>query len=116
MILQNLSEMHKILLTDNVNDQVEIFTEVFMKSLDACAAKVTKIARRPFAPWLSDNIRIAIHAKNEVQKILKGDRQNILFQEEYKREKKMVNTLISKAKSSYYNKQLSTCKGNTAAT
>ena len=28
----------------------------------------------------------------------------------------MINTLISKAKFSYYNKKLSACKGNTAAT
>ena len=109
MILQNSSEMHKILLTDNVNYQVKIFTENFIKSLDACAPTVTKIARRPFALWLSDDIRPAIHARIEVQKRLKGDRQNLLFQEEYKRKKKMVNILINKAKSLYYNKQLSTC-------
>ncbi len=42
-----------------------------MKSADECAPKVTKVIRRPFAPWMSDTIRHAIQIRNNKQNELK---------------------------------------------
>ena len=46
-----------ILRTDDVNRQVEVFTSNCIKCLDACAPYVTKESKRPFAPWMTDNLR-----------------------------------------------------------
>ena len=116
LLEQNSPAMNKIFLTDNVNDQVRIFTDVFTKTLDACAPFVTKVIRRPPAPWMSDDIRHAILVRNNVHNKLKGDRHNTALQEEYKKEKKLVTALIKNAKSSFHNKQFHDRRGNTAAT
>ncbi len=59
--------MNKMFLTDNVNEQVSIFTDTFMKCLDKYAAIATKVVRRPFAQWMSDAIRQAIEVRNRVR-------------------------------------------------
>ena len=64
ILLRNSPDMYKILLTDNVEQQVEVFNNVFMKSLNECAPTATKVIRRPFAPWMSDTIRHAIQIRN----------------------------------------------------
>ena len=57
-LLQNTQYFNAIMDTDNVNTQVDIFTENFIRCLDDCAPFVTKsIITRPFAPWMNDNIR-----------------------------------------------------------
>ncbi len=56
--------MNKILLTDYVNKQVELFSQVFIKYIDACAPVVTKAIKRPFAPWKNDDLRRAIKIRN----------------------------------------------------
>ncbi len=76
--------MYKILLTDNVEKPVEIFNNVFMKSLDECAPTETQVIRRPFAPQMSDTIRHAIQIRNNKQNGLKKDRQNTTLLKEYK--------------------------------
>ncbi len=106
--------MYKLLLTDNVEQQVEIFNNVFIKSLEECAPIVTTVIRRPFAPWMSDTIRHAIQIRNNKQNELKKDRQNKPLLEEYKTEKKRVTTLIRNAQSTHFNEQLNSNKGNTA--
>lgn len=106
--------MHKILLTDNVKEQVKNYN-VFITCLDDCASTVTKVIYRPYAPWMSDDIHHAIQVKNNAQNKLKKDRKNIT-QQEYKREEKNVITFICKAISSYYNIQFINRRGNTTAT
>ena len=56
ILVQNSSDIHQILLTDNANEQVRNFNEVFIKSLDECAPTVTKVIQGPFAPWMSDDM------------------------------------------------------------
>ncbi len=108
--------MNNILLTDDVNKQVELFTEVFIKCLDACAPIVTKEIKRPFAPWMNDDLRRAMKIRNNAQSNLKADRHNSRFQEAYKREKKRVRTIISKTKAGHYHAQINNCRGNSSAT
>ncbi len=45
ILLQNSPAMNKIFLTDNVNEQVNIFTYIFIECLDKCAPIVTKVVR-----------------------------------------------------------------------
>ncbi len=103
ILLQNSPAMNKIFVTDNVNEQVNIFTNIFIECLDKCAPIVTKVVRRPSAPWMSDAICQAIEARNRVRTKLKGGSYNVSLQNEYKRKKKQVTTLIRNAKSYYYN-------------
>ncbi len=69
-ILNNLlmTEHHsfnEILDTDNVNRQVHIFNESFIKCLRICAPVVTKEIKRPYTPWFTVELRDAINKKNE---------------------------------------------------
>ncbi len=79
--------MNNILFTDDVNEQVELFTEVFIECLEACAPIVTKEIKRPFASWINDDLRRAMKIRNNAQSNLKAERHNSRLQEAYKREK-----------------------------
>ncbi|RUM30450.1 MAG: hypothetical protein DSY42_04590 [Aquifex sp.] len=116
-ILSNLimSEYHsfnKILDTDNVNRQVYIFNENFIKCLDICAPVETKEIKRPYTPWFTDELRDAISKKNAIHNDLKRDRANILLLEQYKNIKKQVKSLIQSTKKDYYLKELINNKNN----
>ena len=116
-ILNNLimSEYHsfnKILDTDNVNHQVYIFNENFIKCLDVCAPFVTKEIKRPYAPWFTDELRDAIRKKNAIHNDLKRDRANIFLMEQYRNVKKQVKSLIQSTKKDYYLKELTNSKNN----
>lgn len=50
LILSEHLNFNKILNTDNVNRQVNIFNENFIKCLDRCALIVTKEIKRPHKP------------------------------------------------------------------
>ncbi len=116
LLLKNSHYINKILFTDDVNKQVGLFTEVFIKCLDACAPIVTKEIKRPFAPWMNDDFRRAINIRNNAQSNLKAGRHNSRLQELYKKEKKHVRTLISKTKADYYHARINNCRGNSSAT
>ncbi len=92
------------------------FLMIFLLKLDACATLVTKVIRRPPAPWMNDDTRHAILVRNNVQSRLKEDRYNKPLQEDYKKKKKMVTTLIKNSINSYYNKKFHDRRGNTATT
>ncbi len=106
---ENFHAMNNILFTDDVNKQVELFTEVFIKCLDACSPIVSKEIKRSFAPWVNDNLRRAMKIRNNAQRKLKADRHNSRLQDAYKKEKKSVRTLISKTKADYYHAQINNC-------
>ena len=76
LILDQLPTLNLILETDNVDKQVETFNKVFRNSLDECAPIVTKEIRRPFAPWITEDIRSSMKQRDETRRILKGDRNN----------------------------------------
>ncbi len=75
--------MNEILFTDDVNKQVGLFTEVFIKCLDACVPVITKEIKRPFAPWMNNDLPRAIKIRNNAQSNLKADRHNSRLQELY---------------------------------
>ncbi len=77
---------------------------------------VTKEIRRPPAPWITNEIREIMKARNEAQTILKNDRLNPTLQNHYKELKKRVKKLLNKTKKEYYHNQLSNSKNNIAAT
>ena len=70
-MLNNTHQFDNILVTDNVNNQVKIFNEVFTECLDNVAPFVTKEIKRPFAPWFNEDIRQAIIYKNNTLETLK---------------------------------------------
>ncbi len=100
-IFQNNELFNLILDTDDVNRQVDIYSSAFTDCLDECAPYVTKEIRRPHTPWMNDDLKEAMKLRNEAQERLKFDRINIALQEQYKREKKHVKTLIAKTKTQY---------------
>ncbi len=89
LLLENSHDMNNILFTGNVNKQVELFTEVFIKCLDTCAPIVTKEIKRPFAPCMNGDLRRGMKIRNNSQSNLKADRHNSRLQEAYKKEKNM---------------------------
>ena len=101
-LLQNKHDFNMILQTDDLNTQVDIFTENFIKCLNDCAPFITKEIKRPFTQWMNDDIREAMNLRDDTRKNLKSDRYNIILQEQYKHEKKRVKTLIKKGKAEHY--------------
>ena len=116
LIQNEFSNLNRILLTDCVDSQVDLFTNVFKRCLDTCAPVVTQVIRRPPAPWMTDELHNAIRERNNLQLTLKYDRENSDLQIQYKSEKRRVKSLMYKTKTEYYKKQFHNCRGNTAAT
>lgn len=75
-------------MTDDVNAQVNIFNDIFVKCLDVHALFVTRKIKRPLAPWMNDSLRQAIVERKNVQDKLKLNRHNVLLQQEFKDKKK----------------------------
>ncbi len=114
LLLENSHDINNILFIDDVK-QAELFTEVFVRCIDSCVPIVTKKIKKPFAPWMNDDLRRAMKIRNNFQSNLKADRHNSRFQEAYKREKKRVRTLISKTKADCYHAQINNYRGNSSA-
>ena len=115
-ILDEIQELQRIMTTDNVNEQVDVLTSVITRSLEKCAPLVTRKIRRPPAPWITNEIRDVMIARDLTHKQLKDDRSNHLLQERYKHLKKQTKSLICNAKKQYYHNKLSSTRGNTSAT
>ncbi len=90
--------MAQIFHTDNVDTQVNIFNDTFNQCLNTCAPLVTKVVRRPFAPWINNNVKEAMSHRNEIQRKLKQDRLNRTLQEEYRNLKLNVKKYDSNSK------------------
>ncbi len=112
LIIAEHHSFNKILETDNVNLQVDIFNEFFIKCLDLCAPVVTKEIRRPYTSWLTDELRDAISKKNAIHNDLKRDGANLLLLEQFKNVKKQVKSLIQSAKEDYYQRELNNSKNS----
>lgn len=115
-LLNEANNLDKILNTDDVNEQVNILTSVITNSLDLCAPMVTKEIRRPPAPWMTNEIREAIKARNESQNILKANRLNPTLQNKYRELKKRAKQILNKTKKEYYHSKLINSKQNIAST
>ena len=116
LLSRETHNLNRIIMTDDVDKQVETFTSIFNECLNACAPYVTKKRKRPAAPWITDSIRQAISSRNIAQQQLKDNRHNIDLQIKYKTEKKLVKSMLYKAKTNYYKEKLCECRGNTANT
>ncbi len=108
--------LSRIPLTDDVDVQVALLTSVFTSCMDYCAPVVTTIVNKPFAHWLTDEIRSAMATRNALQSRLKQDRRNATLQEQYKYERKRKKSMLRNAEQVFYREQLHNCRGNTAAT
>ena len=116
LLLDESANLNNILETDDVNIQVEIFTETFNYCLNTCAPIVTKEITRPFAPWIDQELKKIISDKNQLQLILKEDRSNQILDNQFKQSKKNVERLLTNAKSSHFKNKLISSKGNIRGT
>ncbi len=64
LLTGEIHTLQQFFVTDKVNTQVIIFSDIFVKCLNVCASLVTKTARRPFAPWINYDIRAAMNERN----------------------------------------------------
>ncbi len=65
--------------TDNVDVQVGIFNNVFNVCFNKCAPLVRKEIKRLPARWINEELRAFIKSRNNTQKLLKKDRDNIIY-------------------------------------
>ena len=116
LLLSDTDILNYILSTDNVNDQLSIFTSIFIKCLNSCAPFVTKELKRPHAPWITDHIKEAIKIRNNLHKAFKLNRQDPLAESNYRNQKKKVKNMISVSKTKYFKEQFLKFKGNIRGT
>ncbi len=102
--------------TDDVNQQISIFNNSFIKCLDKCAPYVTKEITKPYPPWLNDDLRQAKRKRDEARNNLKRDRINPLCYISTLIRRKKVNSCITATKKEYYSQNLQGCKDDTSAT
>ncbi len=95
---------------------MNIFTDTFNQCLNTCAPLVPKVVRRPFAPWINDNIKATMNHRNGIQRDLKEDKLNGTLQEKYKHLKIYVKNMIRTAKRTHYNEEFTSKRGDIAAT
>ena len=116
LLLEKTTELNSIINTDDVDAQVSTFNDIFQSCLNKCAPIITTQITRPPAPWITDEIRTAISHRNDIQRLLKCDRQNIHLQNKYKKEKKGVRSLIAVSKTKYFKEQLESSRGSSQRT
>ena len=114
-----LNESHVLngnLKTDDVNRQVFILTDTFMKSLNTCAPFVTEEIRRPPAPWIDSEVREAMKHRDNLNKEFKLNKENSTAEIHYRQEKKRVNSLISNKMKDHHKREFTKNKGNLKGT
>ena len=92
LLLSKKQSFDKIFATDNVDFQVQIFTENVLICLNSCAPKVIKEIQRPFAPWITDDLKILMQERDSIQEQFKFDRNNVELRDRYKLLKKQVKS------------------------
>ncbi len=115
-VLSYASEINKIYLTNDIDTQVDILPTVITRSLDECAPVVTTKINKPFAPWINTEIRSAMTARNALQERFKQNRTSTELQEQYRRERNRVKSLIHNSERGYYRSEFENCKNNICAT
>ena len=111
-ILEQTSELNEILNTDNLDFQVSIFTKVMNRCIDSCAPIITRQINRPPAPWIDQNLKMAMKKRDEIGKKLKEDRQNHILKIEHKERKKTVKYNLFQAKEKYFQEEFEKCGNN----
>ncbi len=110
LLLNHSHSLDQILQTENVNAQVSILTNILNDCLNTCSPMVTQQIRRLAAPWMDDNVKQAMKARNDAQAILKRDRLNITLQTIYKDLIAKVKSLINRQRKQYYLNCFQSCK------
>ena len=116
LLLDHSFLLRDILDTDNINNQVQIFTYVFNNCLDTCAPMVTQIIKRPPAPWIDIRIKEAMRVRDELQVAFKSDKNNAIKELQYRTEKKRVSKALSDSKNKYFKQEFQKTKGNIRGT
>ena len=116
LLLDQSFLLDDIFNTDNVNDQVQIFNHVFIYCLDTCAPYVTKVIKRPPAPWIDTRIKEAMNRRDHLQIKFKSDRNNRTKEIEYRNEKKRVSEALIESKNNYFKDEFQKTKGNIKGT
>lgn len=116
LLLNESQFLNTILNTDDVNEQVHIFNNTFIKCLDVCAPFKTKEMKRPPAPWIDSEIREAMKVREDLHKKFKANKHDPAIHNNYKREKKRIRQMLSEKKKSYYRNEFSKCKGDIRGT
>ena len=101
-MLEQTPILNEMLNTDNPDTQVAILTKVMDSSIDRCAPIVTKQINRPPAPWIDESLKNAMKERDEISKLLKMDRRNLVLEAEHKEKKKAVKSHLHKAKIRYF--------------
>ena len=112
LLLSESKTLNTIYNTDDVNAQVKVFNDVFLKCLVFCAPLVTRKLKRPFAPWLNEELRTLIQQKNNTLKAWKNDRNYVDLEYTYKNLKSQVRGSIHHFKSLHYNRKFNEHKSN----
>ncbi len=111
MLANEIHALQQKIKTDNVNNQVTFISDTFQRCVNACAPFVTKTIRRPFAPWISDDLKSVMSKWNNKQRELKLDRFNDTLQTADKNLKVQVKSAISAARK-YYKKGFNDNRGD----
>lgn len=63
-----------IMIIDNLDiQQLDRFNKVLKNCLNDCAPIITKLVGRSYAPWIIDEVRLEMNARNDFQRGLKTD-------------------------------------------
>ena len=116
LLLNEITTLNAILATDDINEQVDIFTVTFNSCLDEYSPVITKELSRPFAPWIDQGLNSIIKEKNQLQLKLKQDRSNMALDIQFKHSKKNVEKLISNSKRDHFKDKFHKSIGNSGAT
>ncbi len=111
-----IHNISKIFITDDVDKQIQIFNEHFNKCLDTCAPFVAIRNKEAIYPWITEDLKVLMQKRNEVQQHLKHDRGNPDLPGRCKTLKTQVKQSLHDAKSQYNNSKLTENRGNIAAT
>ena len=111
-ILKMSSTLDMIFHTNNVDNQVEIFTKCFLEALNKCAPIRTMKTKRVSNKWMTEELKKEMQIKNDLQKELKN--KNLTFKKckHYKNLNKKIRSLIGKAKRKYFHDELVNARKN----
>ena len=115
LLAENIDVLNNIIQTDNVDEQVRIFTNVFQSSLDKCSPIVTNTFKRPPAPWLTEEIRSKMNERDSLLCRFQQNVSDVIAHNTYKDLKKEVKRLVKSAKRQYFRSKLNDKKNDPKA-
>ena len=77
-----------------VNDQVLTFNSTVIRYLDTCAPCVTKVTKRPPAPWMDSELKEAMRVRDNLHITFKSNKQDLNSEGNYRREEKLVKEVL----------------------